>query len=214
MTCQPGRPQLSHGLTRTRSAAGSRDTTALIWDVRGLRQIPQPRPVAGKGLEHAWAALAENDAARAYQAIADLIAVPEEAVPFLQQHMKPPSAPDPQRLAQLVAELDSEEFAVRQKATDELQRLGDAAEMALRQTLAGNPSLELRQRVEPLLKQASLGVTPARLRVQRAIQALEWMGTPKAKQLLQMLAQGSDWPQRSREDAQALARLSQGTVEP
>jgi hypothetical protein len=55
------------------------------------------------------------------------------------------------QLARWVADLDSREFAVRQKATDELARAGKAAEPALRALLAEHPSAEARRRAEHLL---------------------------------------------------------------
>lgn len=60
--------------------------------------------------------------------------------------------PTPQRLAQLLTDLDHSRFTVREKATTELEKLGDIVEDALRQTLARKPSAEVRRRVEMLLK--------------------------------------------------------------
>jgi RNA polymerase sigma factor (sigma-70 family) len=59
--------------------------------------------------------------------------------------------PDPIRLARLIADLDSASFATREKATSELERLGPAAETALREALRGEPSPEVRRRAETLL---------------------------------------------------------------
>jgi len=185
------------------------DTTALVWDVRRLAANRQPRALTGKDLQKCWADLAGADSGQAYQSMAALADAPEQAVPFLREQLAPPPGPDPKRLAQLIADLDSQQFAVRQQAAVELEKLGDVAETALRKALTDQPSLELRQRVEELLHKASVSMTPARLRELRSIQALEWMGTPAAKQLLQTVANSTDWPQRIREDAQGtLARLA------
>jgi RNA polymerase sigma factor (sigma-70 family) len=58
---------------------------------------------------------------------------------------------DPERLARLLADLDSTSFAAREEATRELERLGEAAETALRESLKGRPSAEVRKRAEVLL---------------------------------------------------------------
>lgn len=86
--------------------------------------------------------------------------------------------------------LRNDDFAVRQKANDELGKRGDAIASALRGALQGKPSLETRRRVQQLLDQ-SRDWTPERLRVHRAIQALERIGTRTAREVLQMLATGA-----------------------
>jgi WD40 repeat protein len=58
---------------------------------------------------------------------------------------------DPERLARLLAGLNSNSFAAREEATRELERLGEAAETALREALKGRPSAEVRRRAEALL---------------------------------------------------------------
>ena len=144
----------------------------------------------------------------AYEAIADLTDAPRQAVPFLRKHLQPWPEVEPKRLAQLIADLDNRKFAARRKAAEELEKLGPATEAALRQALAGKPTLEVRQRLEQLLAKAT-ALTPYGLRELRAIRALEQAATPEAKQLLQTLAQKPGYSQRTREDAQAaLARLA------
>jgi hypothetical protein len=67
---------------------------------------------------------------------------------------KPPARPSDQQLAALIADLDSKEFPVREKASAVLEKLGAAILPDLRKVLAGKPTLELRQRVESLVKKA------------------------------------------------------------
>lgn len=61
---------------------------------------------------------------------------------------------DPKRLAQLIDDLESNDFAARQKATEELGNLGLLAVAALEKALARKPALETRTRIERLLEKA------------------------------------------------------------
>src|SRR5262249_21721775 len=62
-----------------------------------------------------------------------------------------PATVDSQRVNQLIAELDSDQFASREKATQELEKLSEAAAPALRKALENRPSPEMRKRVQGLL---------------------------------------------------------------
>jgi len=111
-----------------------------------------------------------------------------------------------ERLTQLVADLDSPQFAVRQRAEAELSQMDEQAEAALREALTGQPPLELRQRVEKLLDQLKAVPTPEQLRQVRAIEVLEQIGTADAQAVLQRLAAGSA-ARPTREAQAALERL-------
>ena len=54
----------------------------------------------------------------------------------------------------LIALLDEDEFAVRQKAHEDLERMEQRALPALRKALAKNPSAEVKSRVEALIAQS------------------------------------------------------------
>ncbi len=94
-------------------------------------------------------------------------------------------------MARLLSELDNDDFAVREKASKELAKLGELTLPALEKALAGDPSPETRYRVERLLEKLSTP-SPDRLRTSRAIMVLEQIGTTEAKQLLETLAKGAD----------------------
>jgi RNA polymerase sigma factor (sigma-70 family) len=190
-----------------RLASASMDTTALVWDV--ARYTRRDRPVSRLGadeLRAAWEDLG-GDAGKAYRAIAALAAAPEQAVPFLAEHLHAATPPDPKRLARLLADLDGERFEVREQATRELEGLGALAEAALRQALAGKPSAEAKRRLEGLLEKLD-GITPApaEVRAVRAVEALEHAGTPEARRLLTALAGGVAEARQTREAKAALRR--------
>jgi hypothetical protein len=73
-----------------------------------------------------------------------------QTVSLLRKRLRPAVAVDSARLNRLVAELDSDDFAVREEATRGLAALGDRAESALRKALpkAGAQTLELGRRAK------------------------------------------------------------------
>jgi hypothetical protein len=131
-------------------------------------------------------------------------------VPLLQARLRPaPSPADRKQVARLLADLDSEEFAVRQKAMEALQQLGERAETALREALEGKPTLELRKRIEELLEGVRIGATaPERLRDLRAVEVLEHIGTAEARAVLRTLAEGAAEARLTREAKASLQRLA------
>jgi WD40 repeat protein len=190
-------------------ATGSRDTTALVWNALNVNGEP---PAAGqlspKELEARWADLAGANAALAYRAIRALVAVPAQAVPFLRQHLRPVPTPDAKHLARLITDLDSTRFAVRERATRQLEELGVLARPALEQALAGRPSLEFRRRAEGILnKRERFILSPEELRGWRAVEALEHIGTPQARKILEELSQGTPSADVTVEATAALQRL-------
>jgi WD40 repeat protein len=196
-------------------ASGGVDTTALIWDVKSLLAERRLRPgsLSAPQLQALWKDLGDADASRAYNAIWALAAAPQHTVPLLQQHLQPVSPFDPQRVARLVADLDSERYEQRKKAAEELERLGDVAEPALKKLLAGKPSLEMRQRADQLLQKLEEPVTdPERLRALRGLEVLQQIHTPEARQLLEKLAKGAPESRLTQQAQEALQRQRQAPV--
>jgi hypothetical protein len=190
-----------------RLISGSEDTTAIVWDVTGRlsarRMLLKPAE-----LDACWTDLVSDDAGHAFQAIRKLVASPSEAVADLQKHLPPVRAPDASRQAILIADLDSETFAVRDAAMKELTKLGDLAAPTLRDALDKSPSAEARRRIEGLLTRLEgLGAAGEPLRQSRAVEVLEYVGTPDARSLLQKLANGAAGARLTREAKTALERL-------
>jgi hypothetical protein len=134
--------------------------------------------------------LAGADAARAFQAMNTLAASPASATMFLRQHLRAVPVLNVETARRLVADLDADEYAVRERATKELEQLGASAEALLRQAVREKPSLELRRRAEMLLNKLTTE-TPERLRQRRAVELLEWLKTTEARRLLEELADGA-----------------------
>jgi RNA polymerase sigma factor (sigma-70 family) len=191
-------------------ASGGGDSAILLWDITGLRADGRwpTNQLTQRQLDACWAALAGADAAQAYDAVWALAAAPEQAVSFLKKHLPPLPRPDEKTVAQLVADLDSNDFRTRENATEELRTFGDSAADPLRQVLVGKPSPEERRRLQPLLRQAR-DWTAERLRDHRAIQALEHIGTRSARKVLQALAEGAPGARRTEEAKDVLRWLGQ-----
>jgi hypothetical protein len=192
-------------------ASGSADTTTLIWDMADLVNRPlTPIDLPLEKLERLWRDLASADAVRAHAAVWSLVAA-RQTIPWLRERLRPSSPADPARLATLLSNLDSDTFAVRDKANRQLEELGELAESALRKTLAGAPSPEMRRRVEKLL--SKLPRLPAREQLQplRALEVLEHIASSDARRLLQFLATGVPEAPLTREAKESLERLAKQT---
>ena len=191
-----------------RLASASLDTTALVWDVaRTTRRERAPVRLSADELRSAWEDLG-GDAGKAYRAIGALAAA-EQAVPFLAERARPAAAPDPKRVAKLLADLEDERFEVREQASRELEGLGVLAEPALRQALAGRPSAEAKRALTALLEKiAGATPTPEEARAIRVVEALEQAGTAAARRLLTDLAGGVPEARLTREAKAALQRLA------
>jgi hypothetical protein len=194
---------------RTLSTA-SPDTTVLFWDVTGRRQDGKwvPARLAEKELKALWSDLAGQDAERAYRSCWRLAAAPQEVVPFVQAQLDLlPGPPSPEKLATLLADLDSAKFRVRNQAFQALQKLGESAEPALRRELNGKVSLERRQRLELLLQE--LASSPERLRIIRTLEVLEQINTPESLQVIRRMGQGAPETFRAQQAKSVLAPRSQ-----
>lgn len=181
------------------------DGTYLVWD---LWPKPQGR------IEDAWADLASEDAGQAFQAIRRLAADPAQALPILQERLKPAAPVDPELVARWLADLNSDNFRTRQQATQELERLGEETIPALQKALADKPALETRTRLDQLLDKAQRLPPPEAMRGLRAVEVLEHIGTAGAQRLLRQLADGAEGMLLTREAQAALQRLAKQPTTP
>jgi hypothetical protein len=88
---------------------------------------------------------------------------------------------------------------VRVAAFQELEKLGEKA---------ARPSAEVRTQADSLLRGLPLVRSPELLRRLRAIQALERIGSPGARRLLDTLARGAPAARQTRDAKAALERLA------
>jgi hypothetical protein len=184
------------------------DTTLLFWDVTEVTQRPKPKVVAlsPEECKSLWTDLAGADAAKAYKAIRAFSTAPGQTVSFLGERLRPIRSAGKEEVDRLIADLDSDDFQIREKATRALDELGDTVGPALRQVVAGRPSSEVRSRVNRLLEKLATPA-PELLRNLRALEALEAIDGPEARQVVERIANGAAEARLTRDAKAALARI-------
>jgi WD40 repeat protein len=188
-------------------ASGSADTTVLLRDL----SVPLERAAHvdlgnADQRERLWADLRGDDAAKAFTAMALLSRSPRETITLLKDRLAKLKAFDLQRASKLIGDLDSGNFATRQRATKELRDMGNSAEHLLRRTLAQDKvTLEGRRRIEKLLQDMTLSTET--LVTLRGVELLERLATPEARKYLFELSQGAADTVLTRAAESAVGRL-------
>jgi RNA polymerase sigma factor (sigma-70 family) len=171
-------------------ASSSGDCTILIWNM-SVKTAAKAAPAGN--LDEAWQALRGEDAPKAFTAIRALAGHPETALKMAREHLKPAEPIDPRWVASRLRDLDTQEFAERERATRELEEFGDRVAAALEKFLATKPSLEASKRAERILERirgrAAAGQVAQSL---RALEVLEWIGTAAAREVVEKLAKGAE----------------------
>jgi WD40 repeat protein len=194
-----------------RVASAGADSTLLVWDLFDPAPNKRLRPdVSLEQILPFWSDLSSAESKVAYQAICAFAAAPKCTVPFLETQVRPITAAMMKDVAQLIEDLDSQQFKVRRRATEELAKLGDVAGPAVRSALVRKPSLEVRRRLE-LLEPA---IVREHLRTLRTVELLELIGDEKAKRLLRSLATGAQEALQTREAKASLERLTKRVSQP
>jgi hypothetical protein len=190
-----------------RLVSGGRDTSALIWDVAGVRPSIPGLGLGAEELREQWDALAARDSAAALKAIRRLALASEQALPFISASLSKQQAADPARLASLLADLGSGDVERRDAAAAEFSRLGRFARPTLKRALEGTLSAEFRRRAEALLKEMDDRLAPAELQSIRTLEVLERIATPEARKLIEFLSKDSASPPVAEEAKAVLHRL-------
>jgi dipeptidyl aminopeptidase/acylaminoacyl peptidase len=191
--------------------SGDTDATLLMWDIIGQAQDRhvQDRRLTPEDLKQLGADLASEDTAKAWQGMCALIRTPRQTADCLQTICLPAPPVNQGRIAQWLVDLDSDSFAVREKATAELRKLEDSAEPAIRRALTEKPSLEVRRRLQILLDcVATSALRPSHLQSSRSIEVLEHIGNSAAQKVLEGVAKGAPEARLTQEAKAALKRLA------
>jgi WD40 repeat protein len=199
-------------------ASGNTDITLLLWDVTGRIQNGklQSATLSPEQFQSLWDDLADQDGSKARRALWTFVAADGASVALLRGRLHPAASPaGAEAIAGLVAELDSPQYTVRNRAKAQLAQLGEFAEPALLEAAKHQPSLELRHRIEELSNVIIDGrsrPSADRLRTFRAVEILEQIATPEARQVLQTLAQGAAGALLTREAQASLTRLERRPI--
>jgi hypothetical protein len=187
-------------------AKGASESMLTRQATQAVEHLSKASPSAGpeQKLETLWNDLGSDDGKKAFRAVRALAQRPKEALPLVTKQLQALAVLDDstERIAKLIGELDSDDFAVRDRAAKELGKIGRSAEGALRKALASSPSVEAKQRLETLLRSAVADAPSAeRLQAERAIESLEWAASDDVRKFLDQL--GKDSKNRWLKDAVA-----------
>ncbi len=194
--------------------SGSADSTVLAWDLReAMTAFENGTPrLTAEEIERVWLELGADDAAVMHRALWKLSTAGDAAVKTLAKYLEP--APFDRELGpkveKLIAQMDDDQFAVREQASQEISELGEGVDPFLRLALEDADSAEVRHRIRRLLSDLSgkpLVVDPNQQRALRAIQVLEEVGDDQAREVLERLAAGEPAARMTQEAKSALRGL-------
>ncbi len=186
----------------------AQDGTALVWEVPDKPLPVGPIESAVTGFDEAFRLLGSADAAQAQRGLEYLYRHPAEAVKQTGERMPAPAAVPAAALAQHVADLGSDDFPTREAAVKALEKVGGEASALLKQAVEKSPGAEVRKLAAELLgKIDAPAARPDDLKVLRAVEAMENLGTPEARAQLEKWAAGPAGHRVTLEAATALARV-------
>ena len=192
-------------------AAGTKDGRIRLWRLADLvLGGDRTAKIRREELDAAWNDVASAEPLIGYRAMVRLVSAPGIALPFCSTRLIATPRFDADRVRRLMIQLDDDDFAVRERATEELGRYSESVRATLRAAQRGGKlSPEAASRVRRLLERLDGSeTTPDRLRDTRMVQVLEWMATPDARSKLAELAKGEPGSPLTEDANLALARLA------
>lgn len=196
-------------------ATGDNTSSVILWDVRkaGIEE-PDQAPLTAERLNGAWEDLAQFDVRRARKAVYTLGNQPEVSLPYLAERLNEiVTVPGEEQVRRLIHDLDSDDYMVRERATQALRQQLDVAADVLKRELRRALSAEVRFRIRLILGSAGQSgprFSQAQLfRFKRLIQVLEGMEQPQSVELLKLLAEKLPSVEIQDEALRALRRLGQ-----
>ena len=141
-----------------------------------------------------WTDLISHDRIKAAAALRALLATAPDQVGFIGERLRDTTVSPglSARIQKLLADLDADEFDVRDGATDELVKIGGPAIDAVRALTTSAPSDEVSYRARVILRKLNAHTTPVSEagRMARVVRVLERAGTADARVLVSKLAEG------------------------
>lgn len=193
-------------------ASAGADGTVLLWELTAYKPPPlAARQLSADDLKQLWSDLSSDDAATAHRALWMHVANPDASLLSIKKRLKPTVIPDSKHVDQLIRELDDDDFDVRNRATAELEKLGERVSDALRKEADATTSAEVRRRLKHLLDRVDrvepFALSGERLRSLRAVRVLEQIGTADACEVLERMAKGAEKARETLAAKAALERL-------
>jgi Anaphase-promoting complex subunit 4 WD40 domain/WD domain, G-beta repeat len=158
----------------------------------------------------AWSDLTSNDSAQAYESIRNLVSDPKITIPALDKRLATVDSVKPAVIEGHIRDLDDNKFEVRRHAKQCLADLGEIARPALAKAIVNNPSVEASAQIKVLLEVFDNPPQGDTLRLLRAVEVLEGIGSPEARRVLKRIADGDPGALLTREAKAALNRLDGG----
>ncbi len=199
--------QLAFTADSRRLISTSLDSTALVWDTSYAKLA---KPAAGDR-DKLWADLAKPEWQLAGPALAALAQKPDDFLALVKENLPAADKPDVDReaIAKSLKQLDDQIFAVRERASAALSRLGRESLPQLRGRLSKATSSESKTRLQRAIDLISRMPAPSgHLRQIRLLALLEQMQSPEAKQELERLARGHADAALTKDAKAALARIA------
>ncbi len=203
-----GTARLCVFLNGSRVASAGAEEAVTVWDTTFRANLPPPK---ASELLAAVANLGDFRADVGYPAVKMVAAAGDRGAEQVALALKEQLANE-KKVKEWIADLGSETFSLRERASRELMAQGIRARPALRAAMTSDDP-EVRDRARELLGRIDgkglyvpgHGMIPDQLRLFRAVQALEEIGTAEARKVLEGIAATSGRP--AEEAKAALARL-------
>jgi hypothetical protein len=177
-----------------------------------LGRIKPGRALAGKERESLWADLLGTNRHRATAAIRAFLASAPDQVAFIGAKLAKPDANKDisARIRKLAADLNDDDFDVREAATAELIKIGTPALDVVRTLATNNDNDEVRYRARMILKKLKAEGTPLSPsgKMSRVVRVLERAGSADARSLLKRMADGEFGFDGATDARAALGRLT------
>ena len=178
------------------------DGAALVWDLFGRHARKPVAAPDAKAIAGWWETLALDDAMLADPVMRAMAAHPDAALKLLREKL-PGVVVEPAVIDALIVQLGDRDFATREAATKKLMLIS-AAESKLAVAAEKSESAEVRELAELVLKRLR---RINGLQAERAIEVLEWIGSPESRKFLEELTSGTADARLKKAVEGAIARL-------
>jgi hypothetical protein len=188
-------------------ASAAKDATVLVW-------APAKAHVAAahasiRSLDSLWDELGHADASVAFRAAAELARRPGETLSLFRARIPTAAPVKADQVQTLIADLNADSYPVREKASRVLEQFDTLAEPFLVKALAAKPPVESAKRLQVLLDRLEEPVRDSdKLRLERAVELLERIGSRESVELLSQWAQGAPEARLTRRAQAARDRLA------